>query len=260
VFVLFRRRITQRRSRKRRGLVHLQVHQLDQPKVRYLDHLLSRLRHEQNIRRLQIPMHDAMGVNRFQSPYHLTKDPPHSPHRKPLARRTVNHIRQRDAIDILQHRKRKIQHPRARPFANMKTRDAMIVESNHVRTGRGLHPHHTQHFCFPLKPSQRLRIDAIGSKKLDHDPHAIRLIVIRFVYPALPPLAEQITQIIPDTSASCQETTHDLITESFELSFLGKHDPPMLIHQGPRSKMLVRNLAPLSRRQSPTMKFHFIFK
>ncbi len=188
--VLFGRRVPEAHPRDRHREVGRQIGQLHEAEVRHLGDLTIVQRRDQDVRRLEIAVDDALLVHRVERERDLPHEPAHARDRQPEASVRADHARERLPVDQL-HREEgqcECSHLRGR----------RVVEADDVRVRLGELAEPAQHLGLALEALECFGVHGLGAEDFDDERKAVRPIHPSAVNPALSALADDLDEVIAD--------------------------------------------------------------
>ena len=222
-FVLLGRGVAEARAGQHRRLVRIERRQFGQAKIRDLGDFDAVFGGDENVRRFEVAMDDVLRVNRREGPSHLPEQPAHASYRQPDSALILDDLRQRDPVNELEHREGQVDLVIRVRVRRREPCHAVIVEAHQIGIGVGLGSELPKHLRFALKPAQRVLADAVGAQNLDHDEHAVRLVVVSFVDPTLSPLADEVSQVEAYPVGPLENLPDQLVAQECDTGVGGVH-------------------------------------
>ncbi|MFT3775575.1 MAG: hypothetical protein QM820_60275 [Minicystis sp.] len=191
------------------GLVGAEIGQLHQAEVGDLGDLLPVVVGEQDVRRLEIAVDDALLVHGVQRPRDLAHEAAHPGDGQAEAAVPADDVGQRLPVDVLQRDEGQLQVL----VAHARGEDAVVVEADDVGVGRRDRGQAAQHLGLDLEAAERLAVHALGPEHLHHDPEAVGLAVVGLVDPALAALADDLAEVVADAGRALDHRAQEGVAQ-----------------------------------------------
>jgi hypothetical protein len=207
--VLLGRRVPEARPRERARPVEPHVGELHEPEVGDLGDLHPIDLREQDVRRLEVAVDDAMVVDGLER----ARDLPHDAHDardgEPEAAVGADDVLERLSVDVLEDDERE----RHLTEHGVDRVGAEVVEPDDVWISGREGPEHAEDIGLALKPGEGLFLDALRAEHLHDDPEAVLFFVVGFVDPALAALAEDLAQVVSNPGSTGERDPHEGVAQ-----------------------------------------------
>ena len=205
------RRVAEGRAGERRRALQVYLDELHETEVGDLGDLGAGLVGEQDVRRLEIAMDDLLLMDDVERLRDLAEQTTHALGRKAAALLIGEHLLERGAVDVLEHRER--ERERLGAVGRRDLRDRVIVKADDVRVRSALRREHAQDVGLALEALQRLGAHDVGPEHL-HDHHVARRIVpVGAEHPALAAFTDALAEVIADVPRPTEHASGERVAE-----------------------------------------------
>ena len=153
-------------------------------------------------------MGDVLRMHRRDRERRLSHEPPSSIGAEPPPPLITDHVSEGDPVNVFHHRERHSIWSLGGDWGG-RARAPLDRRSAPGWVGVGLRSQLPEDGGLAPEPAQRLLGHPVGTKHLDDDRDAIRLVVIPLVNPPLAPFADQLAKVIPTPSEPSRRDRSD---------------------------------------------------